>query len=255
VVACAAVPAPSKLFDILPEPILFRALAWQHRLFEPELARMRDFVPRGGTAVDVGAWWGPWTYWLARRASEVVIIEPVPHLAQFLARCAPHTATVKNVALSDKPGEAQLWVPTGGKGSEGRSSLHPPAGVDPVPITVQTARLDDLELGDVRFIKIDVEGHEQAVLKGAEATIARDRPTLLIEIEQGPERSVHEVFADVEALGYAGRFLQGRTWRPLEEFDLEMNQLCHQADIERRGYVGNLLFGRKYVNNFVFDAR
>lgn len=244
--------AASKLFDVVPEPVLLRALAWQHRLFEPELSRLGDFVPRGGTAVDVGAWWGPWTYWLARRASAVAVIEPVPHLARFLARHAPPNATVHSVALSDRRGEAQLWMPTAGKGSEGRSSLEAPAGTDPVPITVATARLDDLELADVRFIKIDTEGHEQAVLRGAEATIARDRPTLLIEIEQGSDRSVDDVFADVEALGYAGRFLQGRRWRPLEEFDLETHQLAQQADIERRGYAGNLLFGRDYVNNFVF---
>lgn len=248
-------PVSAKVFGVVPEPLRFRALAWQYRLFEPELARLDDFAASGGTAVDVGAWWGPWTYWLARRASEVAVIEPIPHLAQFLSRQTPRTATVHNVALSDASGEAQLWVPTGGKGSEGRSSLRAPSGVDPVPVTVRTVRLDDLELRDVRFVKIDVEGHEQAVLRGAETTIARDRPTLLIEIEQQPGRSVHEVFADVAALGYTGRFLQGGTWRPLEEFDLDAHQLRYQVDMQRRGYAGNLLFGRKYINNFVFDPR
>lgn len=248
-----AVPTSAKVIGVVPEPLRFRALAWQYRLAEPELARLDDFAPRGGTAVDVGAWWGPWTYWLARRASEVAVIEPIPALARFLARQAPGNATVHNLALSDAAGEAQLWVPVGGAGSEGRSSLRAPSGVDSVPINVRTVRLDDLGLRDLRFAKIDVEGHEQAVLRGAEQTIARDRPTLLIEIEQQPDRSVHEVFADLAGLGYAGRFLQGGRWRRLEEFDLEDHQLRHQAGIQHRGYAGNLLLGRKYVNNFVFD--
>jgi FkbM family methyltransferase len=248
-----AVPLTARAFGLVPEPLRFRALAWQYRLTEPELARLDDFAPRSGMAVDVGAWWGPWTYWLARRSTAVAVIEPIPHLAQFLTRQAPSNATVHNVALSDSSGEAQLWVPSGGAGSEGRSSLRAPSGTRPVPITVRTLRLDDLGLRDVRFLKIDVEGHEQAVLKGAGATIARERPTLLIEIEQQEDRAVHEVFADVAALGYSGRFLERGRWRPLAEFDLESHQLRHQAGMRRRGYAGNLLFGRGYINNFVFD--
>ena len=49
---------------------------------------------------------------------------------------------------------------------------------------VQTARLDDYQLPPVGFIKIDVEGHEEAVLRGAAQTIARNRPVLMIEIEE-----------------------------------------------------------------------
>lgn len=119
-------PLLSWVFDVLPEPVLYRSLAVQYRLFEPELAHLKEIVPRGGTVVDVGGWWGPWTYWCSRRADRVHTIEPVPHLAQFLTRVSGDKVTVHNVALSDEPGSATLWVPTKGKGSEGLSSLHDP---------------------------------------------------------------------------------------------------------------------------------
>lgn len=45
-------------------------------------------------------------------------------------------------------------------------------------------RLDDIIKDDVGFIKIDVEGHELAVLKGATSLINRCRPVLLVECEE-----------------------------------------------------------------------
>jgi hypothetical protein len=50
---------------------------------------------------------------------------------------------------------------------------------------VEIATLDSLDLADVRFIKVDVEGSEREVLDGARATIARDRPVLLLELLSG----------------------------------------------------------------------
>lgn len=246
-------PALSWLFDALPAPVLYRTLAWQYRLFEPELGRLRKLAGAGGTAIDVGGWWGPWTYWLSRSATTVHTIEPIPHLAQFINRVARPNVTVHNVALSDQPGAAQLWVPTSGKGSEGLSSFSQPSDRDTKAIEVKKIRLDDLELDGVGFVKIDVEGHEQAVLRGAEQTIARSRPRLLIEIEARPERTVEAVFDQVLALGYSGRFLTSRKWRPLAEFDLERDQLREQERVRRQGYVGNLVRRPHYINNFVFD--
>jgi hypothetical protein len=43
--------------------------------------------------------------------------------------------------------------------------------------------LDALDLPKVDFIKVDVEGHELAVLRGAVATLERCMPTLLVEID------------------------------------------------------------------------
>src|SRR5437868_5966109 len=56
------------------------------------------------------------------------------------------------------------------------------AWVDELEIEVRT--LDQFDLRNVGFVKIDVEGHELAVLEGAARTLARERPNLLIEANE-----------------------------------------------------------------------
>ncbi len=249
----------SRLIRVLPDRLIFTLIAWQHRWYEAELGHLRDLVPPGTLAVDVGAWWGPWTYWLARRASRVVAFEPVPDLAAFLASVAPANVAVLNAALSDSTGEATIWMPAGGRGSEGVSSLEAPAdGTSTTTISVSTTRLDDVELDRVGFMKIDVEGHELSVLRGAVETIRRDRPTIVAEVEQRfhQGRSVAAVFNLLSSLGYDGRFLHRGAWRPLEEFDVEEHQARMADRVSSGGYVRNLCFNaRHYVNNFVFSPQ
>jgi FkbM family methyltransferase len=205
--------------------------------------------------VDVGAWWGPWTYWLARVADRVVACEPLPELAAFISRHAPENVHVENVALSDRRAAVPLWVPAGGRGSEGRSSLDPRLADGRRSVVVPTVRLDDLELQGVGFIKIDVEGHELQVLHGAAETIAASRPVLLVEVEDHFQHGagVAPVFDFVRSLGYSGQFLYRGAWRDIDEFDVAALQLRWQSRVQSSGYLKNLLLNsRRYVNNFVF---
>ena len=108
---------------------------------------------------------------------------------------------------------------------------------------VHTVMLDDYEFDDVKFIKIDVEGHESAMIAGAEETLRRLRPTVLIEIEQClNDRPIAELFERFESLGYSGWFRRSREWAPLSSFNIERDQL---ALIDRPTSVS-------YINNFVF---
>ena len=50
-------------------------------------------------------------------------------------------------------------------------------------VRVAACRLDDEPVGDVGFLKIDVEGFERAVIEGALETIRRCKPVMLVEIE------------------------------------------------------------------------
>lgn len=65
--------------------------------------------------------------------------------------------------------------------------------------SVPVRRLDDLAVGPVDLLKIDVEGMEMAVLAGAETTIARDRPFLFIEIL---DASIPDFLHWIDAVGY-----------------------------------------------------
>ena len=247
--------ALTSAFAVLPPAARHRLIAMQYRMSEDELGRLREFVPADKAAVDVGGWWGPWTYWLSRHATAVHTFEPVPHVAQFLQSVSAANVTVHDVALSDAAGEAVLHVPSGGPGSEGRSTLGTPGFAGATDMTVPLRTLDSVEIAEpIGFIKIDVEGHEAQVLRGALGTIATHRPVLLVEVEAHDDRptNVDEVVALVEGLGYSTSFLRRRRWLPFDEFDVERDQRAQAEAVRGRGLLGNMFMAGSYVNNFLF---
>ncbi|MFI7578143.1 FkbM family methyltransferase [Micromonospora sp. NPDC049497] len=243
-----AVPAAtSGLAAVLPERLVGNAIRWVYPRVEPELARLAEFVPRGGTAVDVGAWYGPWTARLLRRADRVVAVEPTPPLARQLRAAFPSVEVVE-AAVSDHLGTAALHLPAGGA-IVGTSSLEDVGQGEPVE--VRRITLDSLGLTDVRFVKLDIEGHELPALRGAEETVRRDRPVLLIEVEERIQ-PVTPLLDLLAGWGYRGSVLPGRTWVPLEDFDLGGHQ---RAAIARVGqsFARRVVWPRpRYVNSVLF---
>jgi FkbM family methyltransferase len=240
----------SVVAGFIPDRAFGDAIALAHRRFEPVLGQIRSLVAPGQTAVDVGGWYGPWTFWLSRIADTVVTVEPNPELAAFIERVASPNVTVIAKAASDKAGTATLSLPAGGRGTEGRASLGPlPGGRS---ITVETFRLDDLELDDVGLIKIDVEGHELPALHGAEGIIQKWRPNLLVEIEEArsPAAPTIEYLYD---FGYKALVLVGGRWIPLAEFDLVGHQKAMSGQAEH-GYLRAVIdgSGARFVNNVLF---
>ena len=116
----------ARLAASVPERLLVRLISLAYRRFEPEIRRLDDVCGRGGTMIDIGGWYGPWTRRLRHRAGQVVVIEPTP-LHQVLRRTLPPAVEVIAAAASDGCGEAELWVPHADAGARGR--LFPaPAG-------------------------------------------------------------------------------------------------------------------------------
>lgn len=233
----------SKVVDLLPAPVVFRLLPMIYRRQEPELSRVGEMVPSGRNAIDVGGWLGPWTRELSRRVPHVTCIEPQPDLAAFLHKVVPANVTVVEAAVSDAPGRAQLCLPERRHGANALASLHGDPARAEIVHDVEVIRLDDLDVVDVGFIKIDVEGHERAVIDGASALIRRDRPRLLMEAEQRHlDEPLTELFARVIDEGYEGWFLHRGRWHPLSEFDVQRHQLDHLDDLVGPDYVNNVLF-------------
>ncbi|MBA0049966.1 FkbM family methyltransferase [Streptomyces sp. AJS327] len=240
----------SRIGPHLPPRLLTRATDLLYPRFEPELGRLADFCPRGGTAVDIGGWYGPWTRRLATRADRVVTVEPVPHLARHLRGTAPERVEVLQAAASDHSGRATLWLPADGRGDRGVSSLVR-REVHDATLEVACFPLDELALSDVTLLKIDVDGSELPVLHGAEATIARERPALFIELEVRIQ-PLDPVLSLLSGLGYDGWVLPAREWCPLASFDLAEHQ-------RRTGHVAehgllrrSLAPHRRYVNSVLF---
>ena len=74
---------------------------------------------------------------------------------------------------------------------------------------VEIRTFDEAGLAGVRFVKADVEGGEREVLDGARATIARDRPIILLELLSGThENPAAETVAICESLGYEAFIVQ-----------------------------------------------
>ena len=108
---------------------------------------------------------------------------------------------------------------------------------------IEVSTLDTLfKHTKVHFIKIDVEGHELNVLKGAAQVLLRDSPLLLVEIEKRHNlENAEMVFDLLEKHGYVALFLdsKGRVTRANKEFLFD-----YQKDDD---------FGtERYINNFFF---
>jgi FkbM family methyltransferase len=216
---------------------------------EREVHLLPQLVSPGTVAIDVGAHIGDYSYSLCKHVGaggHVIAIEPLPDLARMLqtaARKLRLPMTVINCALSAEPGFAELHVPiNNGKRAAGFATLENRA-LDGQTHRVELRTLDsicDSAPARISFIKIDVEGHELKVLRGAQQALARHRPNLLIEIEQRHSPvAIQDTLGFVEALGYRGTFLDpNQIEDPLSEFRAER----HQSAPGSPEYVSNFIF-------------
>jgi FkbM family methyltransferase len=217
--------------------------AREWRRGEPEFRLLPLLSDRQRNAVDAGANKGTFTYEMSRRARHVFAFEPNPKMFAVLRRTAGRNVTVFDMALSNTSGTAELRIPRYGKGSfsnQGASLSTVKVSDDYASVSVSAKRLDDFGLADIGFLKIDVEGFEQEVIDGARAVIARDRPTLLIELEEKHTRiPIERSLAAVESLGYRGMFLERASGalKDLGHFDPERHHRSREL-----GYVFNFVF-------------
>jgi FkbM family methyltransferase len=128
------------------------------------------------TALDIGANVGLWSRDLVDNFAKVVAFEPVA----IFRECLEKNVTGANffispLALGDHDTQATMIIT---EGNSGHSHLDPATlGTG----DVQVVKLDNLNMEDVDYIKIDCEGYEYRVLQGAEQTVKRWRPIMVIE--------------------------------------------------------------------------
>jgi FkbM family methyltransferase len=175
---------------------LRHALGYFQRRRHPELkeiyleeSRIREVVRSllepTAHCVDIGCHYGSFLSLLCRSApaGRHVAFEAMPSKVRFLRRKFPEVE-VRELALSDTSGRAEFYV---NRRATGFSTLGDARGGDFERLEVDCARLDDVLPRDRRFalLKIDVEGAELLVFKGARATLGRDRPVVLFECGPG----------------------------------------------------------------------
>jgi FkbM family methyltransferase len=123
------------------------------------------------------------------------VVEVLERNVSLWSERATAPVTVRRVAVSDRPGAGTLTIPEGD--SWGLASLEASSGVE---VDVEVVRLSDEVKGEIGVFKLDVEGHELAVLRGAgpllERRLVRD---LVFEEHDSPPTAVTDV---LQASGY-----------------------------------------------------
>ncbi len=231
----------------------YRALRYRYRVDPQEIQFLSKNLKRGEVAVDIGCHKGAYLYWMKRAVGakgRVWGFEPQRKLYDYLQEHVGHKPgiTIEHLGVSDQPGELSLQVPISKRGtSPGASFSAPNLGESRVE-QVQVVTLDNYfaELDQpIRFLKIDVEGHELSVLKGAQQILSQHHPTILMECENRhlAQGSVADVFGYLLDLGYQGQFFGGNGLQPLAEFDAAMHQQQGEGRFwEAAGYVNNFAF-------------
>jgi FkbM family methyltransferase len=142
---------------------------------------LKKLIGRRSNCLDIGCHFGSMLSAFCRLAPEGhhVGIEAIPHKVRFLRRKFPEVDLLET-ALSDRADTVTFYV---NRLASGFSGLAPHGDGEFDEIRVSTARLDDLLTADRRFdfVKIDVEGAELMVLRGAAKLLARDEPVILFE--------------------------------------------------------------------------
>jgi FkbM family methyltransferase len=234
-----------KLRDVfVPQRLhLLHSLRRELRKGEHEIRMVPFLSDPERVALDIGANKGVWAEVMRHHAAAVHAFEPNPKMFRLLERGAASGVTVHSVALSNASGAAELRVPRGSRGySNQGASLSPEKVGNGVygAVTVEARKLDDMDLGDIGFMKVDVEGHELAVLEGARETLQRCRPNLIIEMEEKhTKRPIGEMIAEVCAYGYEAFALDGFLLRRVRAIDL----------LQRHSQVPP---GGRYIFNWIF---
>lgn len=200
-----------------------------------------SMVRRGSTVLDVGANRGIYTEFFARKVGSrgtVYAFEPLRASFDILRRRCAGFGNVHAIhaALSDRSGRAPLYIPgadlqqaslathAGGSWSRGAEVRR-----EEVEVVTLDGWAAQHQVGRIDFIKLDAEGAEHRILKGAHASLRRDQPLLYMEVcrdwvrEFGVE--LDELAGELRELGYPHAYrpvLEGRRLKlvPVDLCDL-----------------------------------
>jgi FkbM family methyltransferase len=206
---------------------------------------MRVLMDPARDTVDVGAHKGLYSWFFTRFSRRVFSFEPNPENFRVLSRLG-RRATCYQIALSDEAKEAEFHIPCGDPRSipDERGSLIGETGEQTRTVQVKCMPLDAFELRDVGFLKIDAEGAESQVLRGALQTIAMSKPKMMVEIAGyliGEER-LRSLIGWIENLGYDCLFFSKYRLTAFRHFDIERNQLSPQRTGDFQHFAQDFIF-------------
>lgn len=179
------------------------------------IAKFTSYIPLGGTVIDCGTSIGDHTVTyssLVGPTGRVIGFEANPDVAECcqLNLGIYPWAKCYNIGLSDDYGVAGIDV-------------NPNVGASRLTNTgreVKLAPLDSImgEIDRCDFIKVDIEGFEPKMLKGAEAILGKFHPAILMEVNEGALNAQgstsHDIFAILDQFGYKWKVADGAYGSP-----------------------------------------
>jgi FkbM family methyltransferase len=232
---------PDKLLNKIKRLHYYRMLKSFNVESEPDLLIVKEFVAEGDLVIDIGANIGVYTMYLSNFVGikgKVLSIEPIPLTYSFLLynidrlrllNIEPH-----NVGIADKEFTSKMYIPTGGSGENYFRAKRLDANdkisdMNLSGIEVKFVSLDKLLVSlnqSISFIKIDVEGFEMSVLKGAIKTLENYKLSLLVEIDGDPSDSgsnAYNVLNFLQALNYSPYIFVDKKLKKWNDGDISVN--------------------------------
>ena len=157
-----------------------------------------SFLNNWRAAVDVGAHCGFMTRDMGRFFNVVYAFEPEPENYRCLfENTLGVPVAAYNVALGAFEGEMGMLQP-----APTNSGAWEPCSIRDAQIKVPMRTLDSYGLENVDFLKIDVQGGEMAVLEGAEDTLRRCEPVIMVEVPKTVRHKLMKQSFDCDTLQF-----------------------------------------------------
>lgn len=166
----------------------------------------QNYQNKNANFVDIGAHIGTWSWLLAPSFKNVYAFEPNRHVYNHMCgniaikNLSPKIATF-NIGLSNKESVLTYYERSqdgGGNGFTMTEHVNHKHVINSYQLPVK--KLDDFNLTNIHFMKIDVEGHEIEVLKGAEETLKNSNyPSFIIECW---DNNKENLFRYLDSIGY-----------------------------------------------------
>lgn len=196
--------------------------------YEPELEWLRDRLRPGDVMLDVGACHGIYTVLGARRVGShgrVIAFEPAREAFEVLQHNLALNGFGNVTAVCAAAGATEGWAtlyhdPDPGRNSLGATRAHPDDSEN-VPVTTVDAVLSRHSITQIAVLKIDAEGSEADVLRGATRLLNTCHPAVLFEINPAASSGLGHSYSDaaeiLRAIGYKMFRVQGGRAEPLSE--------------------------------------
>jgi len=180
-------------------------LTYQYPLYQEGVRRCRQ----RRVAVDVGAHVGLFSYWMVRDFASVLAIEPVERHRACWEVNVPARESDGLVACALGATSGAVALTTANPSSTGGTAVAGPG-------TIPMRTLDSFALPVVDLVKVDCEGYELEVVRGAVETLTRCQPVLIVE--QRPKQVAAMRHGPVDAIRFVQRLGASVAWTDKRDY-------------------------------------